>query len=423
MADVTIQISAGSFSGSTTQSTVSVIDGYKQPVAVVNRGQFWEGTVPAPAQLQRLEITAGGTDAFGPLFERTVDLVLEPGQPPRVSPIFDPQNPALPVSVNTTQGTSGPQVAVAITLPRLRERFLANYTGTEQLTGTYIVPDSVDLPPPGDWKLKPDTPASLKVKKILLEAPPNFYPAWYAVAFVENVSGFGNLLVFFAPQPGLDQQAAWAAAGYPDAYALHVMQYVTRAPPPPLARSAHKQLAFQVAQSGKSVVFVYPLIKFYSGRLGALQGAPAVPLFEELVTYLRLRFVPGAAGGSLSKMACASFSYGCANLADFLNAAPGALKSKISEVYDFDSDLIIDKQNYSDRLIAAARAISGVTFRRYAQTWNPRFNSQEWRNLINAKMYPLPQARWDDMHFVDLSPHQDIANHMLTHALARSSFP
>jgi hypothetical protein len=122
-------------------------------------------------------------------------------------------------------------------------------------------------------------------------------------------------------------------------------------------------------------------------------------------------------------MACACFSFGCTNLANFLNAAPGPLKSKISEVYDFDSDLIIDKAHNSDLLIAAARAISGVTFRRYAQTWNPPFNSQAWRNFINAKMYPLPEARWADMHLADLSLHQDIANHMLTHALARSSFP
>jgi hypothetical protein len=309
-------------------------------------------------------------------------------------------------------------------LPRLRERTLSNYTGTEQVTGTYVVPDSVDQPPPSDWKLKPDTPATLKVRKILLEAPGSFYPAWYAVAFPENLKDFRNLLVFFAPQPPGEQRPAWDAAGYPDAYANHVIQYVTQNHSQQLARSAHKQLAFQVAQGGKQVVFVYPLIKFYSGRLGALRGASSVPLFEELVTYLHLRFVPNASlrGVWLRKMACACFSFGCANLANFLNAAPGALKSRISEVYDFDSDLIIDKQHNSDLLIAAARAIAGVTFRRYAQTWNPRFNSREWSNFINAKKYPLPEARWADMHLADLNLHQDIANHMLTHALARSSF-
>jgi hypothetical protein len=317
----------------------------------------------------------------------------------------------------------GLTILLEIFLPRLRERVLSGYTGTEAVTGTFVFPPSVDFPPRNDWKLTPAVPAKLTVRKLLLEAPANFVPAWYAVAFVEGLTDFRDLLVFFAPQPPLKDRAGWEA-GYPDGYTNHIQQYVTRLDGQGLMRSAHKQLAFQVAQSGKKVVFVYPLLRFYTPQLGALLDG-SKPLFDELIHYLQARFGGSGPSNSLptvNRMAAASFSLGASNLAKFLNGSSGGVRSAIHEVYDFDSSFILDKKVPGD-LVDAVRKLPGIVFRRYVQTDVP-FPSRAWDQLLATSTYPLPAPRWAGLPLVqpDLSLHQDIANHMLTHALTRSSF-
>lgn len=421
---VKIQVVLRSFASSTAQGSVTVMDEKFQPIVVAQSGGVPEIVVPVPLQPRFLAITAQGSDRFGPLFGRRVVLELGPGLLINRLPMTGSSDPELPVTLTLNPSPDGLTVVLEVFLPRLREKPLSGYTGTEALTGTFVNPASVDYPPPNNWNLMPAAPANLKVRKLLLEAPANFVPAWYAVAFAEGLKDFRDLLVFFAPQPHAKDKAAWDQAGYPDPYSEHVKQYVTRHPTQPLARSAHKQLAFQVAQSGKQVVFVYPVIKFFSAQLGALKEAPQA-LFREIVHYLQERFASGAATIPLqgfNRVAAASFSFGASNLTTFLNAATGDVRSAVSEVYDFDSEFILQR-NVPVGLMGAVGAMKGVVFRRYVQT-TVAFGSPNWRYLLAANTYPLPPARWAGIPAVyqDLSLHQDIANHMLTHALARSSF-
>ncbi|HEY7425975.1 MAG TPA: hypothetical protein VH682_17225 [Gemmataceae bacterium] len=421
--DVKIQVVLRSFASNTLQGSVTVMDEKSQPIVVAQSGGVPQISLPIPFQSRLLLMTAQGSDQYGPLFPRGVTLELTPASV-RVIPVTGLADPEPPIRVTLNPSLDGPTVVLEIFLARLREKTLSGYTGTEALTGTFVNPASVDSPPSTNWKLTPAAPADLKVRKLLLEAPANFVPAWYAVAFEESLKDFRDLLVYFAPQPPLREKADWDAAGYPDAYSEHVKQYVTRHPTERLARYAHKQLAFQVAQSRKKVVFVYPVIKFYSAQLGALKEVPQA-LFREIVHYLQRRFASGAAtipSQGFNRIAVASFSFGASNLTAFLKAATGDVRSAIQEVYDFDSDFLLQK-SVPAKLVGAVGAMAGVVFRRYLQT-QVAFGSLKWRLLLAANKYPLPQARWEGIPAVypDLALHQDIANHMLTHALARSSF-
>ncbi len=420
---IRIQVQLKSFADVKVQGSVTVQDEMSQSIAVAPSGDVSQIEVPVPAQPRFLGLTAQGSDHSGPFFPRRVVLELRPG--PTVNHLartgtLDPEPPITLAPMSSAEGIT---VRVEVFLPRLREKNLPGFTGTEGVSGTFVNPSSVDHPPPSSWNLIPAAPTGLKVVKLLLEAPPNIVPAWYAIAFVEGQTDFEDLVVFFAPQPPLSQRAAWDAAGYPDPYAGHVKQYVTRSPDP-LARSAHKQLAFQVAQSGKKALFVYPVIKFYSPQLGLLEKAP-IALFREIVHYVHTRFHGTVTIPLLgfSRIATASFSLGASNMSAFLRAAPGDLRSAIREVYDFDSDFLVDR-TVPGNLVAAVGSMDGVIFRRYVHQTNVPFNSREWTRLLAARTYPLPRARWNGVPavFPTLDPHQDIANHMLTHALARSSF-
>ncbi|MGL4552702.1 MAG: hypothetical protein ACRC33_16125 [Gemmataceae bacterium] len=409
-APIDLRITTRSFAGPTTKSAI-VASTPAGSVAGSLNGGAWTFTLPAGATEASLAVT--GSDAFGPLFPRTVKLTLGP---PQVVASAGP-DPELPVGLMQT----GTGVALDVVLPRLRELVVTGVTGTEAVSGTFVSPASVDpLPPggPGGWDLTPASASGGNVRKLVLETPAGTVPGWLAVAFPEGQATFSDLLVFYAPQPPQDQAAAWAGA-YPSGYSNHVQQYLTAHPS--VNRAGNKRLAFQLAQSGKKAVFVYPVIEFFSADMGLMTKA-AGPLLNEVVHYLIQRFAtPAAPPMSLAgyqNLAAASFSYGASRLTAFLNGA-GAVKSSIREVYDFDSEFIKDK-SVPNGLASAAAGLKGALFRRYNQSAAVPFGSRGWTEAVARHRVPLPAARWASMALPGLALHQDIANHMLTHALARS---
>lgn len=159
---IRIQVQLKSFADVKVQGSVTVQDEMSQSIAVAPSGDVSQIEVPVPAQPRFLGLTAQGSDHSGPFFPRRVVLELRPG--PTVNHLartgtLDPEPPITLAPMSSAEGIT---VRVEVFLPRLREKNLPGFTGTEGVSGTFVNPSSVDHPPPSSWNLIPACPPASK---------------------------------------------------------------------------------------------------------------------------------------------------------------------------------------------------------------------------------------------------------------------